>query len=228
MSDAADNIERVPLLRRILPGSGPWLLLSAAIVALDQWTKRWASAELVYGRPRVINEYLDFTLLHNTGAAFSFLANAGGWQRYFFITLSATVGVLLSVWLTRLPARGRLLLAIGLFGVHLLAEWTDCPQRRFGLKQRPRKTLGPPAGLIVELDAQIFGNRERGIVDTLQVRSTHCTLVLFGTAGHHRYSLCTAHTGFPWRSISIVNVANADSIVPSNYGERVALPTNPV
>ena len=99
---------------RFIPGATPWLLLSAVIVALDQWTKHWASSTLSYGRPRVVTDFFDLTLLHNTGAAFSFLAGAGGWQKYFFITLSSVVSLLLTIWLARLPARGRYLLVIGL------------------------------------------------------------------------------------------------------------------
>lgn len=115
MSESTDTMTpRRGVLRRILPGATPWLFLSAIVIAADQWTKHWASATLTYGRPNVVNEYLDFTLLHNTGAAFSLLANAGGWQRGFFIVLSSVVSVLLIVWLMRLPARGRALLAIGL------------------------------------------------------------------------------------------------------------------
>ncbi len=99
---------------RFIPGATPWLLLSTVIVVLDQWTKQLATDNLAYGRPLVVNDYFDLTLLHNTGAAFSFLAGAGGWQKYFFITLSSVVSLLLTVWLARLPARGRYLLVIGL------------------------------------------------------------------------------------------------------------------
>jgi signal peptidase II len=112
--DNAATPARGRLWRRLLPGATPYLALTALVVALDQWTKHWASATLAYGRPNVINEYLDLTLLHNTGAAFSLLANAGGWQKYFFVTLSSVVSVLLVIWLARLPARGRLLLVLGL------------------------------------------------------------------------------------------------------------------
>ncbi len=120
MSDETDAAEvTAPVVKRswasrLLPGATPWLGLSLVLFIADQWTKHWASASLTYGRPNVYNEYLDFTLLHNTGAAFSLLANAGGWQKYFFIVLSAVVSVLLIVWLARLPRRGRLLLVIGL------------------------------------------------------------------------------------------------------------------
>ena len=110
----AEAAGQVGKRRLALPGASIWLLLSALLIALDQWSKRWVLANLEYGRPNFVNEYLDLTRLHNEGAAFSFLANAGGWQKYFFITLSGAVTLLLLVWLLRLPARGRLLLVIGL------------------------------------------------------------------------------------------------------------------
>ena len=100
--------------RQFVPGATPWLIVSLIVIALDLWTKSWASEALAYGRPRVINEYLDFTLLHNTGAAFSLLAGAGGWQKTFFIVLAAVVSGLLVIWLVRLPERGRGLLALSL------------------------------------------------------------------------------------------------------------------
>lgn len=94
------------------PGATRWLWLSLIVLVIDLWTKHWASATLQYGRPNVVNDYLDLTLLHNTGAAFSLLADAGGWQRMFFIVLSSVVSVMLIVWLARLPRKGRVLLAM--------------------------------------------------------------------------------------------------------------------
>ena len=56
----------------------PWLLLALVIVLLDQYTKGLASSELTYGRPVEIFSWFNLTLQHNTGAAFSFLSDAGG------------------------------------------------------------------------------------------------------------------------------------------------------
>ena len=90
-----------------------WLWLSVGVVALDQVTKFLVNRFLdLYERVEVL-PVLDFTLLHNTGAAFSMLANASGWQRGFFITLASVVSVVLVVWLWRLP-RGDRMLAIAL------------------------------------------------------------------------------------------------------------------
>jgi signal peptidase II len=84
-----------------------------SVVALDQATKFLVTRFLdVYQRVEVL-PVLDFTLLHNTGAAFSILADASGWQRGFFITLGIAVSAMLVTWLWRLP-RGERLLPIAL------------------------------------------------------------------------------------------------------------------
>lgn len=80
-----------------------WVLLGIIVVILlDQWTKQMATDALFYGQPQYVLPVLDWTLLHNTGAAFSFLANAGGWQRWFFTIVSSVVSVAFFVWLCRL------------------------------------------------------------------------------------------------------------------------------
>ncbi len=90
-----------------------WLWLSLAVVVLDQATKFLVTRFLeLYERVEVL-PVLDFTLLHNTGAAFSLLADASGWQRNFFVGLGILVSLALIVWLWRLP-RGERLLPISL------------------------------------------------------------------------------------------------------------------
>ncbi len=84
----------------------PWLLLSAVVIALDQWTKHLALANLQPFEPHVvIAGLLDWTLAFNSGAAFSFLAGGDGWQRWLFAALAIGVSTVLAVWLARL-ARG--------------------------------------------------------------------------------------------------------------------------
>jgi signal peptidase II len=80
-----------------------WLLMSAVIVVLDLWTKGIATESLTLYRPVEINSWLNMTLAHNYGAAFSFLSDAGGWQRWLFTVLASVVTVVLIVWLIRLP-----------------------------------------------------------------------------------------------------------------------------
>ena len=65
-----------------------WLWLAAAVVAADQASKFAASSLLEYARPVTLLPWFDFTLHHNRGAAFSFLSDAGGWQRWFFAVLA--------------------------------------------------------------------------------------------------------------------------------------------
>lgn len=61
-----------------------WLGLSAIVIALDLYTKHLVQAALVYGEHHALTSFFDLVLFHNEGAAFSFLAGAGGWQRIFF------------------------------------------------------------------------------------------------------------------------------------------------
>lgn len=80
-----------------------WLLLSALVIVLDWETKRWASESLQLYRPQEVFSWLNMTLAHNYGAAFSFLSDAGGWQRWLFSVLAGVVSLVLIVWLIRLP-----------------------------------------------------------------------------------------------------------------------------
>lgn len=72
-----------------------WLALSALVVFFDQWSKAVITTTLTYGEGVVVTSFFNIVHVLNHGAAFSFLAGAGGWQRWFFILLA--VGI--SVWL---------------------------------------------------------------------------------------------------------------------------------
>lgn len=61
-----------------------WLGLSAVVIVLDLYTKHLIQSALAYGEHRTVTSFFDVVLFHNEGAAFSFLAGAGGWQRAFF------------------------------------------------------------------------------------------------------------------------------------------------
>ena len=80
-----------------------WLWLALVVFVLDIATKQLAEMMLTYGRPVYLLPVLDFTLLYNRGAAFSFLADESGWQRWFFTAVSLGVSAMLIVWLKRLP-----------------------------------------------------------------------------------------------------------------------------
>lgn len=91
-----------------------WILVAAVVVVLDQATK-WAIVEWVELYDKVpINDFLNITHQRNYGAAWSFLADAGGWQRWFFVGLAVLVSLVLIVWLWRERLRGTLALQAGL------------------------------------------------------------------------------------------------------------------
>lgn len=88
--------------------------VALVVIVLDQWSKHWASSALTYRVPERVTAWFDLMLAHNTGAAFSFLAGAGGWQRWFFAAVAVSVSVVIAVWIAR--ARGGpwwLLLGLG-------------------------------------------------------------------------------------------------------------------
>lgn len=83
--------------------SGRWLWLALAIVIADQGTKFLAEQLLVAHEPVAVLPFFNFYLTYNTGAAFSFLRDAGGWQRWLFAMLSIGVSAFIVTWLARLP-----------------------------------------------------------------------------------------------------------------------------
>lgn len=80
-----------------------WLWLSIVVIIVDQYTKYIATRELVFNVPEEVLPSFNWFLAHNTGAAFSFLSDAGGWQRWFFIGLALVVTIVIIVWLRKLP-----------------------------------------------------------------------------------------------------------------------------
>jgi signal peptidase II len=96
------------------PNGWRWLPLTLAVIVLDQAAKAWMVQHFqLYNRVRVL-PVLDITLMYNTGAAFSFLSDASGWQRWLFIALALGVGLAIIGWLRRLKARSQGLLACSL------------------------------------------------------------------------------------------------------------------
>lgn len=86
-----------------------FLWLSLLVVVLDQLSKHWVVASFEEFEVMYVLPVFNLTLVYNTGAAFSFLADAGGWQTYFFIGLALVVSVVLVVWMHRLQPHERLL-----------------------------------------------------------------------------------------------------------------------
>ena len=85
-------------------GAGPslwfWLGLAAVVILADQVTKTLIMGEFKYGDVRPVTDWFNLVRAHNAGAAFSFLADAGGWQRWFFVGLGALASGFI-VWMLR-------------------------------------------------------------------------------------------------------------------------------
>ena len=90
------------------------MVIALVVVIADQLSK-WAIIEWVPLYDKVpINSFINLTHQKNLGAAFSFLANAGGWQRWFFVVLSTGVSAVIVVWIWRIRGEGQSLLAASL------------------------------------------------------------------------------------------------------------------
>ena len=94
-------------------GASNWLWLSFLVVLLDQATKALVIGTVKMQNSIALLPILDVVYLENTGAAFSILAQAAGWQRWFFIALGVTVSLALMIWLRKIRA-DQTILAIGL------------------------------------------------------------------------------------------------------------------
>jgi len=79
-----------------------WYILSAFVVLADQVTKNIVTENFLYGENLNVFSGFNLILIHNTGAAFSFLSDAGGWQRWLFLLISLIVSIILAAWLYRL------------------------------------------------------------------------------------------------------------------------------
>ncbi len=102
--------------RQLMSGATalPLLWLSLFIILVDQATKLWVVAVFQLYERLTLLPILEFTRLHNTGAAFSFLAEEDGWQRWFFVVLAAIVSIGITGWLRKLDPRQQPLLCLGL------------------------------------------------------------------------------------------------------------------
>jgi len=86
-----------------------WLWLSLLALVLDQGSKLAIAGSMKLYESIQIMPFFKLTYVHNTGAAFSFLSEAGGWQRWFFAGLALMISVVIAVWLTRLKKHETLL-----------------------------------------------------------------------------------------------------------------------
>ena len=83
-----------------LSGSGRWLAIAALIIGADQITKAVISHHFIFGESLTVTPFFNLVLAYNTGAAFNFLADAGGWQRWFFAVVAAAASLII-VYLLR-------------------------------------------------------------------------------------------------------------------------------
>lgn len=79
-----------------------WIWISLLVIVFDQLTKLLADHFLQYHQPVEVMPMFNLTLMYNKGAAFSFLANAGGWQRWFFLILTSAVSIFIYLWIKKL------------------------------------------------------------------------------------------------------------------------------
>jgi len=85
-----------------------FLWLSALIIVLDQLSKYWAVTQLPFHQTVNVMPYFDWYLTYNRGAAFSFLADAGGWQRWFFTITTIVISVVILFWIKKLEPSERM------------------------------------------------------------------------------------------------------------------------
>lgn len=113
---ASKDTDQQAVQRQPIAGSRsiPWLLISLVVVIIDQFTKDLVVQNLAEFQRINLLPLLDLVRFHNTGAAFSFLANAGGWQHWLFtgIAIAVSVGIIWYQWF--LPATSCRALATGL------------------------------------------------------------------------------------------------------------------
>jgi signal peptidase II len=100
-----------PMLK---PSLIKWLGVSLAVIVFDHLTKFWVSATLDYQQAIPVLPFFSLVRVHNTGAAFSFLADAGGWQRWFFIAVGLVATVIILRLLRRHADQPRMALALAL------------------------------------------------------------------------------------------------------------------
>ncbi len=161
------------------PGSSrfvTWMVVALIIAVVDQLTKL-AIIEWIPLYDRVpLNSFINLTHQKNTGAAFSFLADAGGWQRWFFVVLATGVSVVIAIWIWRIRNAGQAVLSAGLALVLggavgnlidriLLGHVTDFFQVWFGSWAFPSFNVADAgisvgAALLI-IDALFFSGKEK-------------------------------------------------------------------
>ena len=97
-----------------MPNLMRWLSLSLLVIVLDQISKFWIDGTFQYGQGIALTSFFNLVHARNTGAAFSFLASEGGWQRFFFIAIAAAASILIVHLLRKHAAERGFCLALSL------------------------------------------------------------------------------------------------------------------
>ncbi len=102
------------MLKSRTPNMLKWLGIALAVIVADHLTKWWVTATLDFQQAVTVLPFFSLVRVHNTGAAFSFLADAGGWQRWFFIAVGVIATVIIVRLLKRHAGEPRLAFALAL------------------------------------------------------------------------------------------------------------------
>lgn len=86
-----------------------WLWLTVIFLIIDQITKQWVANTFDYRETLAVLPFFNITYVHNPGAAFSFLADQGGWQRWFFTAIAAIASIVFVIWMAKTPKQQALL-----------------------------------------------------------------------------------------------------------------------
>ena len=86
-----------------------WLWLTVILLVIDQVTKHWVAGTFEYQETLEVLPFFNLYYIHNTGAAFSFLADQGGWQRWFFTGIASIASIVFVVWMAKTPKEQKLL-----------------------------------------------------------------------------------------------------------------------
>ena len=93
---------------RLQPTTLVWFAVAASVLLLDQYSKLWIVQRYAFGEGEFVTSFFNLVRVHNYGAAFSFLSDAGGWQRWAFSLLAAVISVLIVLWIFRLSTQRKL------------------------------------------------------------------------------------------------------------------------
>lgn len=96
-------------LKKLLSETGlRWLWLTLLCLVIDQVSKHWVAGTFSYGETLSVLPFFNLTYVHNPGAAFSFLADQGGWQRWFFTAIASIASIVFFIWMAKTPKEQKL------------------------------------------------------------------------------------------------------------------------